>query len=74
MKVFFISATAFVIYLMRVKKPYCTTYDIMGDNFPHIKVLLPTALVFSIIINSGWDIWEFAWSYSLWLESVAFIP
>ena len=46
----------------------------MGDNFPHIKVLLPAALVFTLIINSGWDMWEMAWSYSLWLEAVAFIP
>lgn len=27
MKVFFISATALIIYLMRVRKPFCTTYD-----------------------------------------------
>ena len=74
MKLFFISATAYCIYLMRFKKPYCTTYDIMGDNFPHYKVLIPAALVFTLIIHSGWDLWEFMWSYSLWLESVAFIP
>lgn len=46
----------------------------MGDNFPHIKVLMPAALVITLIINSGYDAWELIWSYSLWLESVAFIP
>lgn len=25
-------------------------------------------------MQSGWTPWEFAWSYSLWLESVAFVP
>lgn len=91
MKIFFIGATGYAIYLMRFKKPYCTvrihkisyqensihffqTYDIMGDSFPHFKVLMPAALVITLIINSGWEMWELVWSYSLWLESVAFIP
>ena len=46
----------------------------MGDDFPHLKVLLPAAFVATLIINSGWSTWEFVWSYSLWLESIAFIP
>jgi ER lumen protein retaining receptor len=46
----------------------------MGDNFPHFKVLMPAALVMTLIVNSGWESWEFVWSYSLWLESIAFIP
>ena len=46
----------------------------MGDNFPHFRVLMPAALVLTLIVNSGWEPWEFVWSYSLWLESVAFIP
>ncbi|CDW90306.1 er lumen protein retaining receptor [Stylonychia lemnae] len=74
MKVFFISATAFTIYLMRYKKPYCTTYDALGDDFPHFKVLLPAAFVITLLINTGYQPWEFVWSYSLWLESIAFIP
>ena len=42
MKVFFISATAFIVYMMRFKKPYCTvshfgkfvksTSDLFGKN------------------------------------------
>jgi len=46
----------------------------MGDNFPHFKALLPAAFVLALIINSGWDAWEFMWSFSLWLEAMAFIP
>jgi ER lumen protein retaining receptor len=37
-------------------------------------VLLPTALVLSLICNSGYSAWEMTWSFSLWLESIAFIP
>lgn len=50
MKVFFIAATGFIVYLMRFKKPYCTTYDSMGDDFPHLKVLLPVALVLTCLV------------------------
>ncbi len=74
MKLFFISSTAFIIYLMRYKKPFCTTYDSLGDDFPHLKVLLPAALVITCVVNSGWTAWEFVWSFSLWLEAIAFIP
>ena len=74
MKIFFISSTAYIVFLMRFKKPYCTTYDSLGDDFPHLKVLLPAALVLTCIVQSGWTAWELTWSYSLWLESIAFIP
>ena len=74
MKIFFISATGIIIYLMRYKKPFCTTYDALGDQFPHLKILLPAAFVLTAICHSGTNWWELVWSYSLWLESLAFIP
>ena len=74
MKIFFISSTAFIIYLMRFKKPFCSTYDAMGDDFPHFKVLIPAALDLTCIVQSGWTSWELTWSFSLWLEALAFLP
>jgi ER lumen protein retaining receptor len=74
MKLFFIGSTMLIIYLMRIKKPFCSTYDSLGDTFPHLKVLLPAALVLAIIIHAGDTTWEFVWSFSLWLEALAFIP
>lgn len=74
MKIFFITSTAGIIYLMRFRKPYCTTYDALGDQFPHWKVLLPAAAVLTALIHSGDTAWEYVWSYSLWLEAIAFIP
>jgi ER lumen protein retaining receptor len=74
MKVFFIGSSALIIYAMRFKKPYCQTYDSIGDDFPHIKVLLPAAAVLTALVHSGVTPWELVWSYSLWLESLAFIP
>ena len=74
MKLFFISSTILIIYLMRFKRPFRMTYDSIGDSFPHFMVLLPAALVLTCIVQTGWTPWEFVWSYSLWLESLAFIP
>ena len=74
MKLFFISSTILIIYLMRFKRPFRMTYDSIGDSFPHFMVLLPAALVLTCIVQTGWTPWEFIWSYSLWLESLAFIP
>jgi ER lumen protein retaining receptor len=74
MKIFFISSSILIIYLMRFKKPFRMTYDSIGDSFPHFAVLLPAALVLTCIVQTGWTTWEFAWSYSLWLEALAFIP
>eukprot|EP00826_Nyctotherus_ovalis_P052090 TRINITY_DN6560_c0_g1_i7.p1 TRINITY_DN6560_c0_g1~~TRINITY_DN6560_c0_g1_i7.p1 ORF type:complete len:114 (-),score=19.62 TRINITY_DN6560_c0_g1_i7:48-389(-) len=39
MKIGFISATVYTIYLIRFKKPYCTTYEPSQDNFPHLLYL-----------------------------------
>jgi len=33
MKIFFISSTAFIIYLMRYKKPYCTVRFILISDW-----------------------------------------
>lgn len=74
MKLFFISSTILIIYLMRFKRPFRMTYDSIGDSFPHFMVLLPAAFVLTCIVPTGWTPWEFVWSYSLWLESLAFIP
>ena len=73
MKIFFILSTGLLIYLMRYKVPFCTTYDSLGDQFPH-WALLPVALVLTCILNTGWTTWTFCWSFSLWLEAIAFVP
>ena len=74
MKLFFISSTATIIYLMRFRKPFSSTYDAIGDGFPHLLYLLPAATLLTIIIHAGDTTWEFVWSWTLWLESLAFIP
>ncbi len=73
MKILFIGVTLFIIYVMRLKKPTCNTYNrATEDDFPHLY-LIPFALVLTLLIHSEWDWWELLWCFSLWLESVAIL-
>ena len=60
MKLLFISATAYIIYLMRYEKPYCVvsslnknylicskSYDALGDDFKHWQYLIPGLFFFN---------------------------
>ena len=74
MKIFFVAATVYTIYLMRKKRPYCGTYDPVWDGFNHYLYIYPPVLIVTIFVHSSFTVVDFLWSYSLWLEAVAFIP
>ena len=74
MKIFFICATMYTIYLIRWKSPYCYAYDPKLDNFQHYYFIYPTVFGVTLIIHTSLKPLDFVWSYSLWLEAVAFIP
>jgi len=74
MKILFIGSTAYMIYLMRFKRPTCTTYDINIDKFEWWKWLLCPCIVLSLIFNYEFLPAEILWSLSIFLESVAIIP
>ena len=74
MKVLYISATCYTIYLIRKKRPFCGTYDPACDDFQHYHYLYPGVFLMTLIVHTRLEIIDFLWSYSLWLEAVAFIP
>ena len=39
MKLVFLSSTAYTIYLMKSKKPFCLSYDKTNDSFEHFKYI-----------------------------------
>ncbi len=74
MKILFIGVTIYILYLMHISVPLKNTYNRKTEDiFPHVY-LIPFALIMTIFIHSNWDWWEFTWSFSLWLESVAIFP
>ena len=74
MKILFISASAFILYLMHLKDPFKSTYDRKNEDiFPHLYLILFAAIM-TLFINRDYSLWGLIWSFSLWLESVAVFP
>ena len=74
MKILFIGASAFILYLMHLKSPFKETYKrAEEDSFPHIY-LIPFAVIMTLFIHKNFTLWGLTWSFSLWLESVAVFP
>ena len=74
MKILFIAASAFILYLMHCKQPYKNTYlRKKEDVFPHIYLIV-FAIIMTLILNKNYTLWGLIWSFSLWLESVAVFP
>ena len=74
MKILFIGASAYILYLMHCNKTFHPTYDRKNeDTFPHIY-LIPFAIIMTLLIHKNFTLWGLTWSFSLWLESVAVFP
>lgn len=71
MKLFFIGASVYIVYLMTVK--YAKSIRENIDTFP-VKYLLGPSVVMSLILTHKYSIREVTWSFSIWLESVAILP
>lgn len=66
MKIIFISLTAYTIYLMKFKKPFCLSLDKEADAFPHYY-LYAGALLAAVIVHKSLNPMDFLWSFSVWL-------
>ena len=77
-KTLFIAATAYIIYLIKFKKPYCIGYDPKTDSFNHYLFLYPPVLAVTVLFHLGsptsYFNYEYLWSFSVWLEAVAIVP
>ncbi|XP_051912297.1 ER lumen protein-retaining receptor-like [Hippocampus zosterae] len=71
MKILFLGMTGMTFYLIRFKRPYCSSYSPQADSFP-FWVLYGVAFFLTLLSNSSLLGW--ARSYSIWLESFAIIP
>ncbi|KAI0338378.1 ER lumen protein retaining receptor [Trametopsis cervina] len=71
MKVFFISSSCYILYLMRAK--FRPTNDPSIDTFK-VEYLVGPCFLFSLVFNYSFSFTEILWSFSIFLEAVAILP
>jgi hypothetical protein len=71
MKIFFISSSCYILYLMKFK--YRPTHDPSIDTFK-AEYLVGPCFLLSLIFNYSFSFVEIFWSFSIFLEAVAILP
>ncbi|KAN0125754.1 ER lumen protein retaining receptor [Russula decolorans] len=71
MKIFFISSSVYILYLMKVR--FRPTNDPSIDTF-RVEYLVAPAVILGLIFNYSHSITEISWSFSIFLEAVAILP
>lgn len=74
MKITYITATLYLVYLMRYSRPISQTYDRSQDNFPYEVYILGPCFLLGIIFTDEYSLSDILWSTSIWLESVSILP
>lgn len=70
MKLFFLGSTFYSIYIIKKYTKEITQYV---DDFRISYLVVPSA-VMALVFHYKFTVLEIAWSFSLWLESVAILP
>ncbi|KAI0090602.1 ER lumen protein retaining receptor-domain-containing protein [Irpex rosettiformis] len=71
MKVFFISSSVYILYLMKFK--FRPTHDPSIDTFK-VEYLIGPCVLLSFIFNYSFSFTEILWSFSIFMEAVAILP
>ena len=67
MKVIYISVSVAVVYTLKFKEPWRTSYDSVRDDFPHWKYLAAPCFVLALVINDGYlKYGVFAYAREVW--------
>lgn len=81
MKIFYIAASGYIVYLMRFKHPWNLTYEKKHDTFRHVTFAIVPCIVLALIFNqanysrSFFEIFfEISWAFSQYLEALAILP
>ena len=75
-KIFCITVSCYIVYLMRFKDPYRTSYNRNTrekDGFVSLYLIVP-CIVLAIIKHNSNTILELFWAFSIYLEAVAIFP
>ncbi|EDP42494.1 hypothetical protein MGL_3252 [Malassezia globosa CBS 7966] len=71
MKIFFISSSAYILYLMKVQ--FRTRHEADIDTI-RLDLLMGIPAILALLFNYEFTIAEVLWSFSIFLEAVAILP
>ena len=76
MKIAYISATSYIIYMVRYTEPFKTNYDKQQDSWRHLEFAVAPCAIMGLItsIYQGFDFIEMLWYISIYLEAMAICP
>lgn len=76
MKILYISATSYIIYMVHYTEPFKTNYDKQQDSWRHLEFAVAPCAILGVAtsIYQGFDILEMLWYVSIYLEAVAICP
>lgn len=81
MKILYISATSYIIYMVRYTEPFKTNYEKSQDSFLHWKFAVAPCALLAVITYlffgrglSSFDLMELFWEFSIYLEALAIVP
>ena len=75
-KLFYITVSCYIVYLMRFKEPYKTSYNRKTrdmDGFVSLYLIVP-CIVLAILKHNSNTFLELSWAFSIYLEAVAIFP
>eukprot|EP00614_Pseudopedinella_elastica_P012976 CAMPEP_0172612186 /NCGR_PEP_ID=MMETSP1068-20121228/31761_1 /TAXON_ID=35684 /ORGANISM="Pseudopedinella elastica, Strain CCMP716" /LENGTH=220 /DNA_ID=CAMNT_0013416333 /DNA_START=147 /DNA_END=809 /DNA_ORIENTATION=- len=77
MKVMYIAATGYIVYMIRFKEPWRSKYDASQDSFLHLKFAVAPCAVLAVltqVVSMSLDPVELLWTFSIYLEALAIVP
>ena len=77
MKVAYIAATSYIVFMIKYMEPYRSKYDTTQDSFLHWKFAVGPCGVLALItmgVSRNPDLVDLLWSFSIYLESLAIVP
>jgi len=90
MKVFFITSSCYILYLMKYKYKSVESHFLICNDFLTFSQIRPThdpsidtfkieyilapSLILGLIFNYRYNFTEILWSFSIWLEAISILP
>lgn len=79
-KILFFSLTLYSIYLIRLERPTCVSYEAIMDRFPHYKTIYPAAIIIGFLLpdHSVWSAlhpyFHKVYNITVVMEAFAIVP